>query len=265
MTELPICRTCGVQYGAASFDARTCAICADERQYTGWDGQRWTTLAGLSAAGHHGVVRPEPPGLWGVGVEPAVAIGQRALIVPGEGGNVLFDCVPYLDDRTVAAVHEHGGLASIAISHPHFYGAMIEWSRAFGDIPVYVHAADRQWVKRHGNVRLWDGETLEILPGRTLINCGVHFPGGTVLHWAAGSALCTGDIFTVVMDRRWVSFMYSYPNLIPERPSVITRALSLVEPFEFDTIYGGWWGRVVRSGAKAALTASAERYLSRLD
>ncbi len=172
---------------------------------------------------------------------------------------MLFDCVPYLDDRTVAEIHQRGGLAAIAISHPHFYGAMIEWSRAFGDIPVYVHAADRQWVTRRGNVRLWDGDTLEILPGRTLINCGTHFPGGTVLHWPGG--LCTGDVLTVVMDRRWVSFMYSYPNLIPESPAAISRALALVEPFDFDTIYGAWWGRVISSGAKAALAASAERYL----
>jgi hypothetical protein len=28
-------------------------------------------------------------------------------------------------------------------------------------------------------------------------------------------ALFSGDIIQVVPDRRWVSFMYSYPNLIP--------------------------------------------------
>ena len=45
----------------------------------------------------------------------------------------------------------------------------------------------------------------------------MHFDGGQVLHWAGGEdgrgALFSGDIFTVVPDRRWVSFMYSYPNL----------------------------------------------------
>src|SRR2546430_12685032 len=50
-----------------------------------------------------------------------------------------------------------------------------------------------------------------------------HFAGGTVLHWAGGEegrgALLSGDIFQVVMDRRWVGFMYSYPNLIPEHPA----------------------------------------------
>jgi hypothetical protein len=260
--DLPICLTCGVQY---SSEPQVCKICSDERQYVGWKGQEWTTIAGLRTAGHRGVVRPEAHGLHGVGAEPAVGIGQRGLVVPGPGGNVLWDCFGYLDDEAVAAVTRLGGLAAIALSHPHFYGAMIAWSRAFGGVPVYVHAADREWVCRDGNIVFWEGERLEILPGRTLVNCGVHFPGGTVLHWAGGGAggagaLCSGDIFTVVMDRRWVSFMYSYPNLIPEHPDTIARAIRLVEPLPFDTIYGGWWGRVVDGGAKAALTNSAARY-----
>ena len=40
-----------------------------------------------------------------------------------------------------------------------------------------------------------------------------------MLHWPAGAngkgALLTGDIIQVVQDRRYVSFMRSYPNLIP--------------------------------------------------
>ena len=40
-----------------------------------------------------------------------------------------------------------------------------------------------------------------------------------MLHWPAGTkgkgALLTGDIIQVVQDRRYVSFMRSYPNLIP--------------------------------------------------
>jgi glyoxylase-like metal-dependent hydrolase (beta-lactamase superfamily II) len=262
--DLPICVTCGVQYAAEGFDAEVCRICADERQYVGWGGQRWTTLAELRAGDRRSVVREETPGVWGIGAEPSIGIGQRALLVPGEGGNVLWDCVPYLDDSTLAEVRRLGGIAAIAVSHPHFYGSMIEWSEAFGGVPVYVHAADRQWVCRDGNVVFWEGDTLPILPGRTLVNCGVHFAGGTVLHWAGGAdgrgALCSGDIFQVVMDRRWVSFMYSYPNLIPEHPETIRRAIDLVRPLPFEMIYGAWWGRVVATDAKGALTRSADRY-----
>lgn len=92
------------------------------------------------------------------------------------------------------------------------------------------------------------GDTHKIAPGMELINAGTHFAGGTVLHWADDpeerGALFSGDIM-LVTDRRWVSFMYSIPNFIPERPSTIRRALALVEPFAFERIYGAFWGRVV--------------------
>ena len=64
--DLPICATCGVQYPAPRDD---CPICLDERQYVGWDGQRWTTLAELAAAGHRGVIKEEGPGVLGGGVQ----------------------------------------------------------------------------------------------------------------------------------------------------------------------------------------------------
>jgi hypothetical protein len=260
----PICRTCGVQYPAST--TRTeCPVCLDERQYIGWSGQRWTSLAELASEGHRGVLAAEEPNLFGVGTDPAFAIGQRALLVPGPGGTVLWDCVSYLDDELIEVIRTRGGLAAIAVSHPHFQGSMHEWSRAFGDIPIFVHEADREWVARPDNVEFWTGDTREILRGRTLINAGVHFAGGTVLHWAEGSAgagaLCTGDIFQVVMDRRFVSFMHSYPNLIPERPSTVRRAAALTAPYPFETIYGGWWQRVVGTDAKAAFHRSVERYL----
>ena len=260
----PICVTCGVQY-AAGHDGG-CPVCDDERQYVGWDGQAWTTLDDLRAGDRRNRFEDEGPGVCGIGTEPAFAIGQRALLVETPGGNVLWDCVSFLDDATVAEVERRGGLCCIAISHPHYYATMLEWSEAFGGVPVYIHAADKEWLGRtDGNVVLWDGDCVLIGDGVTLVNPGVHFAGGAVLHWAGGEdgrgALCSGDIFQVVMDRRWVGFMYSYPNLIPERPEVVERAVRVMEPYAFDTIYGAWWGRVVRGGAKEALARSARRYL----
>jgi hypothetical protein len=258
----PICRTCGVQYAGPRAD---CPVCDDDRQYVGWNGQQWTTRAELRSAGHRGRVSEEGPGVTGIGTDPAFAIGQRALLVRGPAGNVLWDCISYLDDELIASVRDLGGISAIAISHPHYYGTMVDWARAFG-APVYVHAADREWVGRPDPaVRFWDGDTLALADGLTLINAGVHFAGGTVLHRAAGAdgaaALFSGDILQVVMDRDWVSFMYSYPNLIPERPATVRRVLDLLEPWDFDRVYGAWWGRVVAADGKAAVRRSAERYL----
>ncbi|MFC5834858.1 MBL fold metallo-hydrolase [Nonomuraea insulae] len=261
-TQLPICRTCGVQYGEPRAD---CPICLDERQYVNWEGQQWTTLAELRAGGHRGRVDEEGPGVLGVGAVPSVAVGQRALLIRSPSGNVLWDCVGYLDDDLAAEVGKLGGISAIAVSHPHFYGVMTEWGRAF-DAPVYVHAADRDWVGRPDPlIEYWTGDTHQITPGMTLINAGTHFAGGTVLHWSddpeGRGALFSGDIFMVVMDRRWVSFMYSIPNFIPERPRTIRRALALIEPFTFERIYGAFWGRVVTADGAAAVRRSAKRYL----
>ena len=160
---------------------------------------------------------------------------------------------------------QHGGISAIAISHPHYYSSMIEWSRAF-DCPVLLHAADRQWVMRQDPaIEFWEGETKEIGHGLTLIRCGGHFDGGTVLHWPEGAdgkgVALSGDILQVVQDRRWVSFMYSYPTLIPLPASTVRRIVSAVESYEFDRIYGAWWGRVGFTDAKAAGKRSADRYV----
>jgi hypothetical protein len=241
-------------------------ICEDERQYVGSDGQRWTTLDELRAT-HRADVREEEPGLTGIGCEPSFAIGQRALLVETPGGNILWDCISLLDDGLVRAVEARGGLAAIAISHPHYYSSLVEWSRAF-DAPVYLHAADREWVQRPDPaIVFWEGDAHELEPGVTLLRLGGHFAGGTVLHWAAGQggrgALLSGDIVQVVSDRRWVSFMYSYPNLIPLPAATVDGMVDALEPYAFARVYGAWYGRVVDDG-KAAVRRSAERYVAAL-
>src|SRR5689334_11520566 len=97
-----ICATCGVQHAdTPEPPVRPCAICADERQYLPAGGQRWTTLAELREAGHRMEIRELEPGLVGVGVEPRLAIGQRALLVRTPAGNLLWDIPGYLDSMAV--------------------------------------------------------------------------------------------------------------------------------------------------------------------
>jgi hypothetical protein len=260
-----ICRTCGTQFAETARPPDRCPICEDERQYVGWLGQQWTTLEDLRRT-HANVTRKEDPGVYGIGTKPDFAIAQRALLVQSPGGNVLWDCITLLDEATVDAIRGLGGVAAIAISHPHYYSSMVEWSRAFGAAPIYLHVADRQHVMRPDPaIVFWEGERRELLGGLTLIRCGGHFEGATVMHWPDGAggrgALFTGDIIKVSMDRRWVSFLYSYPNLIPLDAAAVRRIVAAVEPFAFDRIYGAWFDHVVQEDAKAAVRRSAERYL----
>ena len=187
-----ICTACGTQYAPTDAAPVRCIICDDERQFVPPRGQTFTTLQEL-AASHFNAYREHEPGVIGIGTHPAFAIGQRALLLRTAAGNVLWDCISMIDAATVTLVTALGGIAAIAVSHPHFYTSMVEWSRAFGDAPIHLHAADRGWIMRPDSaIRLWDGATFDLLPGVTLIRCGGHFPGGTVLHWqnrgAAGVA-----------------------------------------------------------------------------
>lgn len=263
-----ICEQCGVQFAGTQAPPDLCPICEDERQYVNWKGQRWTTLEKLRRT-HSNTIKPEGPEIFGVGTDPKFAIGQRALLLRTPGGNVLWDCISLIDDATVEAVRELGGISAIAISHPHYYSAMVEWSRTFG-APIYLHAADREWVMRPDpEITSWEGDTLSIGEGLTLIRCGTHFDGGTVLHWRDGAegrgVLLSGDVLQVVADRRHVSFMRSYPNLIPERASNIRRAINVLEPFGFERIYGAFWDFNILSGAEDAVARSAARYLDTIE
>jgi len=260
-----ICTTCGTQYAESDQPPVACAICQDERQYVKATGQQWTTLEKLRLTNRNSVKFKEP-GLIGVGIDPHFAIGQRALFLRTPKANVLWDCLSLLDEAVVEAIQAMGGLSAIAISHPHYYSGMVEWSRAFGGIPIYLHAADRQWVMRPDKaIACWDGETRSLAEGLTLIRCGGHFDGGTVLHWAGAAsgrgALLIGDIIQVVADRKHVSFMYSYPNYIPLPASAIERIVRAVEPFEYDRVYGAFWDMVIEADGKAVVKRSAERYL----
>jgi len=263
-----ICTACGMQYAPSEVPPAQCAICEEERQYVPPSGQGWTTLSAL-AQSHANTWRAYAPGILGVGTQPAFAIGQRALLVQTAGGNVLWDCIAPIDEATIALIEGLGGLKAIAISHPHFYTTMVEWARAF-DCPIHLNAADKDWIMRPDPaVKLWDGETLQLWHGVMLIRCGGHFEGGTVLHWADGAAgrgvVCAGDILTVAQDRKWLSFMRSYPNFIPLDRRTVEHIGQALEPFSFETIYGHYFDRVIAKDGKAALARSIERYLDAIE
>lgn len=264
-----ICTTCGTQYPPSSEPPRICSICSEERQYVGLEGQQWCSLSELQRERrnefHHRELN-----LTAVLTKPAFAINQRAFLLETEGGNILWDCIALLDEPVRQFIQARGGLAAIAISHPHYYTTMVEWSRAFGGVPVYLHSADRRWVLRPDHcLRFWDGNQYRLHNGITLVRCGGHFEGGSVLHWPEGAEgkglLLSGDIIQVVPDRRWVSFMYSYPNLIPLGPRRVAAIVDAIEPFEFDRIYGAFHPMEVARDGKEAVRRSAKRYMKALE
>jgi glyoxylase-like metal-dependent hydrolase (beta-lactamase superfamily II) len=206
------------------------------------------------------------PGLFGIATVPGIGIGQRALLLRTPRGNVLWDCIAFFDDSTVEIVEALGGIAAIAISHPHYYTCMVEWSRAFGGAPILLHSGDREWVMRPDPaIEFWEGETKEIFPGVTLIHVGGHYTGATVLHWGSDAsgkgALLSGDTVQVVGPDKTVSFMWSYPNLIPLDASTVQRIADVLEPWPFDPIYGAWPEALIKTGGKQILANCVRRYI----
>lgn len=263
-----ICKTCGIQYPPAPIPPKNCPICQDERQYVGYHGQEWTTLEALRSE-FRTITDEHEPGLTSFRIEPHFAIGQRAFLLQTAEGNLLWDCISLFDDTALETIRIAGGLRAIAVSHPHYYTTMVEWSRAFGDAPIYLHEADRQWVVRtDANIRFWTGEQHELFGGVSLIHSGGHFNGYQVALWPDGAegrgVLLAGDQPQVCADRRWVSFMYSYPNYIPLGPASLHQVVESLRPQAFDRLYGAFEHRTIDKDAKAAVERSAERFLRSL-
>jgi hypothetical protein len=260
-----ICTTCGTQYAPSEKPPASCPICDDERQYVTPAGQSWITLDTL-AKRNMNAWRELEPNLIAIVTLPAFGIGQRAQLLRTPQGNILWDCISLVDRATIEMIKAMGGLASIAISHPHYYTTMVEWSQAFGGIPIHLHAADRKWIMRDDPaIALWQGETKELLPGVTLVCAGGHYPGGVVLHWAAGAggkgALLSGDIVQVVQDNKSVSFMWSFPNFIPLSAPRVECVVNSLKPYKFDRVHGAFTDRTIWADGKGVVERSAERYL----
>lgn len=262
-----LCTACGTSYDSAGTPAR-CPICEDERQYVPAEGQSWTTPQRFAEV-HRNAWQAHEPGLLSLQTVPAFAINQRAFVLSTSEGNILWDCVALLDAATEALVRGLGGLAGIAISHPHYYTTMQDWAAAFG-APVHLHAADRDWVMRPSSaIRFWEGDRLEIAAGVTLLRLGGHFPGATVLHWAGTAdgvgALLAGDTLQVTPGARHVSFMYSYPNDLPLPALAIRQIAAALAPWRYDRIYGAFAGQNVPRGGPAMVAASAATYIRCLE
>lgn len=268
MMTVFLCKACGTSYPDAPQPPAGCPICEDERQYIPAGGQEWLARETLMPA-HRNAWQQHEPGLYSLQTVPAFAINQRAFLLRTPDGNVLWDCIPLLDGATKALVESLGGLSAIAISHPHYYATMQDWAAAFG-APIHLHAADRQWIMRSDPaIRLWEGDALDLWPGITLVRGGGHFPGGTVLHWAHGAegrgVLLAGDILQVTPGAHRISFMWSYPNMMPLPAAEIRRLMERVSARPFERIYGAFFGQNVLANAHAVLGESAARYIELLE
>jgi glyoxylase-like metal-dependent hydrolase (beta-lactamase superfamily II) len=255
-----MCATCGVEQATTP---DVCAICADERQWVPASGQQWVTLDELSARGTRVQLGVLEEGLVNVETSPPFGIGQHSKLVCSRDGNVLWDPSGFVDGDAAAAVAGRGDVVGIVASHPHMFGAQVQWSRLLGGVPVYVNAADAAWVMRPDPViQLWSG-TLELTPALAIFGVGGHFPGSAVACWRDGAGgrgvLLAGDTIFPNPDGRTVGFLRSYPNRIPLSAAVVQRMAGTLDALPFDRIYG-LFTNAIDHDARECVRYSAERH-----
>lgn len=263
-----LCVACGTQYAPSAAPPAACPICEDDRQYVPPEGQRWTTLDALRAT-HRNVLTEVEPGLTSLRTDRPFAIHHQAMLIDSGAGLILWDCNALADEATAAELRARGQVRALALSHPHFYTAMVEWSRLLGGVPIYLHAADARWIGRPDPaIQLWEGATHPLPGGLSLIHTGGHFAGSQSLLWPGGAAgkgaLFVGDDPSVCADRRFVTFMHSFPNHVPLGPAAAERVVAALRPHPFDRLYGWRPGLVIAEGAKACLERSLARHLAAL-
>jgi hypothetical protein len=200
----------------------------------------------------------EEPALTSFSISPKFGIGQRAFLVETPEGNLQWDCISLLNDELAEFIGSRGGLTAIAISHPHYYTTMVDWSERFG-VPIYVHEEDREWVMRPApTIVPWSGGQRALFGGLRLVRRAL--PRGERPPGVARCAVYRGHHSGVPRPAQR-QLMYSYPNHIPLNAVQVQRILAAVEPLAFDRIYGAFPQMTIPHGGKHVLQKSAQRYL----
>ncbi|KAM0306226.1 hypothetical protein ACHAPM_000787 [Fusarium culmorum] len=235
--------TCGTQFGIP-FDERpsTCRMCNEPRQFVPPSGQSWTALEKLQANHRNEFKQDEHDGrIWSIFSKPQIAIGQRAVFIKTEHGNVLWDCISLSDDETIQFVNSHG-------------------AKKF-DCPVYLVAEDQEWLNRedteHRRV-FFDGETQDILPGVTMVKLGGHFPGSSVLHWNNNISGLNRAHHNE--NHQIFLFHYAFPNFIPLGPTAMRLMWKRLRPWDFTSVYSLFFTTTVHeSSVKEIILESMKR------
>jgi hypothetical protein len=261
-----ICTQCGTQFSESTTPPPGCPLCDVDGRQPSVEWAAWTTLCELRSR-HHNLVQPIESNLLTIRSTPSLRPGRQALLLRSPGGNVLWDSLTLLDDVTIRQIRGLGGIVAIAVSHPRHVGSAVEWSKAFGGVPVFLHQDDLpRLMRRDPVVTFWRGERRQLHDGITLAHTGDYLDGGTLLHWPRGAAgkgvLLTGDVVQVAQDQHHVSFLSSSFDLTPRSASAANKILEAIEPFRYDRLYDSWSDHGITRNAREIVTRSFGRYIA---
>ena len=258
-----VCENCGF-WQKRFTTPLTCPVCEDFRHPLPPDGYAFATPEEVDA--RQTVSWDEPlPGVTRFSTMPSIGIGSCGYLVETPAGNIHFDGCGWYDDAALDHVEGRGGVAFLAASHAHVYGAL--WRVAERFKPKVVFQAEELPFCQAFPVSFPFDEAWELCSGFTLHRTAGHTPGHTILHDAANRRLYCGDAlkFTfppssdgnksgqTVGEPDTVSTHLAFDAHIPVTHATARRYRDLFAALDFDAVVTPW--EVVTSGGKdAALT-----------
>jgi glyoxylase-like metal-dependent hydrolase (beta-lactamase superfamily II) len=230
------CAHCG--FWQRHFAPPDCPVCTDVRNDLPENGWRFLPEAEV-AASHRGAAREVAPGLWAYTTSPALGLAGTGWLIVRDGGNIAFEAAPYYSDDMLTHIAGLGGIAFLAASHAHGYGALFQLQRAFAPAVVAIQRDDLRMTKAFGVTAPFD-DRLELAPGYTLHHVGGHYEGQACLHDAPGRRLFCGDMFKIDQDpdgrSHAISSHKAFHKDIPLTHAELQRYREVIAPLDFDAV-----------------------------
>ncbi|MBI2881264.1 MAG: MBL fold metallo-hydrolase [Candidatus Tectomicrobia bacterium] len=254
-----VCTYCGNRTFVEAGEEPRCLICAKRYVPGPKERPRFARPDDLRPDHHMEIVQLEED-IWRFYTRPDLGIRHYAYFIQRPGGNVLMDMQPLLTEDLAGWIEERGGIRHIILSHPHYYGAMDEFSARFR-APIHVHVSDRPWPAGYPNVEFFETERLSLDGALEVHRIPAQFEGGLCLLFARRrGVLFTGDTLMVSPATGELSAWKSTPRRVPYTREEFRVIREGILRLEFDQIFASVRGEV-RSGAKERAAAFCADYL----
>ncbi|RZS90787.1 hypothetical protein EV189_0014 [Motilibacter rhizosphaerae] len=233
------CTNCGHwQRWFAAAPPPTCPVCADVRNALPDHGFSFVTPDDLGEV--RTLWREAVPGVLDYWTEPVLGLGSHGWVISTPDGQVGFECAPWYSADALADLRSRGGLAVLASSHVHGYGALWQLQDELDPRVVSVGVEDLVWTKAF-RVTWPADERLDLAPGLTLHRTGGHFAGHSVLHDSGRGLLFCGDSLKVDLDERGTPVALSahkaFHAQIPLSHGELRTYRDVIGALDFETVF----------------------------
>ena len=215
-----------------------CPVCTDTRNdlpHDGWDFWPEEKVA-AHVAGHWRAIGRD---VVAFATSPPFGLNGTGWLLLGDRGNVAFEAAPYYTPAMLDEIARLGGIAVLASSHVHGYGALWQLQRAFAPPVVAIQREDLRMTKAF-RVTWPYADALALPGGQVLRHVGGHYEGQAVLHDPARRMLFCGDAFKIDQDAEGnnlaVSTHKAFHKDIPLTRGELARYRAVIASLDFDTV-----------------------------